>query len=341
MCVICKQARRSGRQWGGMTDACWLPAAALPGARREGPPLRCGKRAFVRAVAQRPGGTCRSEVSASREHCCDSRDSNCIVTRRSCVLACACARPFYCLTTMICSVNQKEISLTLTGACSSPLMPGVLAQQLGGQPRFVQICQQPGKALLSSPCIVAHVLHALRAVQLWALPEVRGLTAEELEAAMLEEPEEDVEEAQADAAAADKAEEGRTGVGTNPEVFSVLGFTCSAVLQQSLASCLCRTCHKSGTAEAVQRRCRERLIGSAHGSSLLWMAFKRNSGAVSALRTLEDAHLIDVEGPQGTDQPERDRFNTSPNPSPADVLCRLRLNSRTAQLPSASARARQ
>ena len=62
MCVICKQARRSGRQWGGMTDACWLPSTALPGARREGPPLRCGKRAFVRAVAQRPGGTCRSEV---------------------------------------------------------------------------------------------------------------------------------------------------------------------------------------------------------------------------------------------------------------------------------------
>lgn len=62
MCVICKQARRSGRQWGGMTDACWLPAAALPGARREGPPPRCGKRAFVRAVAQQPGGTRRSEV---------------------------------------------------------------------------------------------------------------------------------------------------------------------------------------------------------------------------------------------------------------------------------------
>lgn len=67
MCVICKQARRSGRQWGGMTDACWLPTAALPGARREGPPPRCGKRAFVRAVAQRPGGTQRSEVSSTSE----------------------------------------------------------------------------------------------------------------------------------------------------------------------------------------------------------------------------------------------------------------------------------
>ena len=48
-------------------------------------------------------------------------------------------------------------------------------------------------------------------VQLWALPEVRALTAAELEAHVhaQEEPEEDAEEAQADAAAADKAEEGR------------------------------------------------------------------------------------------------------------------------------------
>lgn len=58
--------------------------------------------------------------------------------------------------------------------------------------------------------------HPLRAVQLWALPEVRALTAKELEASTLEEPEEDAEEAQADAAAADKAEEVR--VGTNTEV---------------------------------------------------------------------------------------------------------------------------
>ena len=62
MCVICKQARRSGRQWGGMTDACWLPAAALPGARKEGPAPRCGKRAYVRAVAQHPGGTSCTEA---------------------------------------------------------------------------------------------------------------------------------------------------------------------------------------------------------------------------------------------------------------------------------------
>ena len=58
--------------------------------------------------------------------------------------------------------------------------------------------------------------HALCATQLWALPEVRALTAKELEASTLEEPEEDAEEAQADAAAADKAEEVR--VGSNPEV---------------------------------------------------------------------------------------------------------------------------
>lgn len=61
-------------------------------------------------------------------------------------------------------------------------------------------------------------LHAWPAVQLWALPEVRALTAKELEASTLEEPEEDAEEAQADAAAADKAEEVR--VGANPEVTS-------------------------------------------------------------------------------------------------------------------------
>lgn len=48
-------------------------------------------------------------------------------------------------------------------------------------------------------------------MQLWVLPEVRALTGEELEASSLEEPEEDAEEAQADAAAADKAEEVRAG----------------------------------------------------------------------------------------------------------------------------------
>ena len=53
-------------------------------------------------------------------------------------------------------------------------------------------------------------------MQLWVLPEVRALTGAELEASSLEEPEEDAEEAQADAAAADKAEEVRAG--SAPEV---------------------------------------------------------------------------------------------------------------------------
>lgn len=51
MCVICKQARRSGRAWSGM-DGCWLPAGVGPPGRNAGPPVRCGKRAFVRAVPQ-------------------------------------------------------------------------------------------------------------------------------------------------------------------------------------------------------------------------------------------------------------------------------------------------
>ena len=65
------------------------------------------------------------------------------------------------------------------------------------------------------------------AVQLWALPEVRALTAAELEAHMhaQEEPEEDAEEAQADAAAADKAEEGRAG--SAPPAAEVNSIQCS------------------------------------------------------------------------------------------------------------------
>ena len=62
--------------------------------------------------------------------------------------------------------------------------------------------------------------HAVHAAQMWMLPEVRTLTADELEASMLEGPEEDAEEAQADAAAADKAEEGREGA--NAEVTHLL-----------------------------------------------------------------------------------------------------------------------
>jgi len=55
---------------------------------------------------------------------------------------------------------------------------------------------------------------------LWALPEVRALTPDELEAHMRaqEEPEEDAEEAQADAVAADKAEEGRAASSAAPDV---------------------------------------------------------------------------------------------------------------------------
>ncbi len=71
-------------------------------------------------------------------------------------------------------------------------------------------------------------------MQLWALPEVRALTAKELEASTLEEPEEDAEEAQADAAAADKAEEVRAGA--NPEVMLHL-LTCRPGACQSELVC--------------------------------------------------------------------------------------------------------
>ena len=67
MCVICKQARRSGRPWAGMIggDAAsfWLPpGAAGPGKGAAGPPIRFGKRAYVRAVPQLPMPAHRAPV---------------------------------------------------------------------------------------------------------------------------------------------------------------------------------------------------------------------------------------------------------------------------------------
>jgi len=95
MCVICKQARRSGRGWGGMTDA-WLPAAAVPGARKEGPPLRCGKRAFVKAVAQQPGGARRSEVTRYCPHSLFAlRGNNASCPIQHAVALAGCLRPLF------------------------------------------------------------------------------------------------------------------------------------------------------------------------------------------------------------------------------------------------------
>lgn len=72
--------------------------------------------------------------------------------------------------------------------------------------------------------------------QLWALPEARALTPQELEARerAQDEPEEDAEEAQADAAAADKAEEGRMGTTPAPEVPRLLLWAIGQTPGQSL-----------------------------------------------------------------------------------------------------------
>jgi hypothetical protein len=62
LCVICKQARRSGRLWAGMGaggGAVWAPTG---GGRRGGPQLRVGKRAFVRACPQVLGGPLQGPV---------------------------------------------------------------------------------------------------------------------------------------------------------------------------------------------------------------------------------------------------------------------------------------
>lgn len=77
MCVICKQARRSGRPWAGMTgaEAFWLPpGAAPPRAGAAGPPIRFGKRAYVRAVPQLAAAPHRTPVS-----CCSCRLNCCCV----------------------------------------------------------------------------------------------------------------------------------------------------------------------------------------------------------------------------------------------------------------------
>lgn len=60
MCVICKQARRTGKPWAGMPGAAaqiWLPGLEPPvKAKGPGPPPRWGKRAFVRACPQVTNG---------------------------------------------------------------------------------------------------------------------------------------------------------------------------------------------------------------------------------------------------------------------------------------------
>lgn len=53
MCIICKQARRVGRAWGGMSGMAGAPkwqAPMLTAGRRGQPVPRFGKRAFLHAL---------------------------------------------------------------------------------------------------------------------------------------------------------------------------------------------------------------------------------------------------------------------------------------------------
>lgn len=69
MCVICKQARRTGKPWAGMgangaaSQAVWLPQQH-PSAKHamKAPVLRFGKQAYVTATPQLLGGPLRSHV---------------------------------------------------------------------------------------------------------------------------------------------------------------------------------------------------------------------------------------------------------------------------------------
>ena len=74
MCVICKQARRTGKPWSGMgaggdagpsSQSLWIPGQHA-GSKQSGskaPLLRFNKQAFVRATPQLPGGPLRAHVS--------------------------------------------------------------------------------------------------------------------------------------------------------------------------------------------------------------------------------------------------------------------------------------
>ncbi len=72
MCVICKQARKTGRAWAGMgsgaqapTPAVWVPAHSSKASARKTQAPRFGKGAYVRAVPQIAGGPFVSQVDRS------------------------------------------------------------------------------------------------------------------------------------------------------------------------------------------------------------------------------------------------------------------------------------
>ena len=79
MCVICKQARKTGRAWAGMgagaqapAPAVWVPAHSSKAASRKAQQPRFGKGAYVRAVPQIAGGPFVSQVGGQQQqqaHC--------------------------------------------------------------------------------------------------------------------------------------------------------------------------------------------------------------------------------------------------------------------------------
>lgn len=66
MCIICKQARRVGKTWGGMSGMPGGPSwqqASVMGAGRQGNPLpRFGKRAFLNATPHLVCGPLQHQV---------------------------------------------------------------------------------------------------------------------------------------------------------------------------------------------------------------------------------------------------------------------------------------
>ena len=70
MCIICKQARRVGRAWGGMSGMAGAPkwqAPMLTAGRRGQPVPRFGKRAFLHALPHLVCGPLQHKVGLS---CC-------------------------------------------------------------------------------------------------------------------------------------------------------------------------------------------------------------------------------------------------------------------------------
>ena len=85
MCVICKQARKTGRAWAGMgsgaqmpAPAVWVPAHSSKASSRKAQQPRFGKGAYVRAVPQIAGGPFVSQVGVLRTALLAALGSKCL-----------------------------------------------------------------------------------------------------------------------------------------------------------------------------------------------------------------------------------------------------------------------